>query len=536
MAYRNAMVVAAQPEAVEDGAQILAAGGNAVDAAVATALTQTAVDPQMCGIAGFGCAHVYDPARGAHETIDFYARVPSAARPDMWEQKLVAESDDGFGFTLSDRSNELGYGAIATPMTLRGLEALLTRHGTKPLRELIQPAIRHARDGVMVRPHMAAYWGQVPTESRAPHQDFLTFFEATRAIYSHPSGRVWKVGETLKNPDMARTLERLAANGVEDFYSGSLAADILADMRAHDAMLSSGDLAVSKALVGAPIWGSYRGYDIAGNPPPGGGVKLIETLHILENFDLAALGHNSPAYIATLAEAMKIGAVDRDRTHGDPAFLDVPVTRLTSKEYAAEMAARIRRGEKTHVPRMSSKEAADTTQVCIVDRAGLCVSLTHTLGTPSGVVTPGLGFMYNGAMGAFDPRPGRAGSIEPGKARMSSMSPTIVFKDGKPFFVVGAPGGTYITVGVLQAILNVVDFGMSALEAVSAPRISATSDVIWITNRILRSTEEELMRMGYPVKRSPFNYYFSGLHGVRIVGDRLDGAADPGRDGMALAV
>jgi gamma-glutamyltranspeptidase/glutathione hydrolase len=200
------------------------------------------------------------------------------------------------------------------------------------------------------------------------------------------------------------------------------------------------------------------------------------------------------------------------------------------------MAARIRRGEKTHVPRMSSKEAADTTQVCIVDRAGLCVSLTHTLGTPSGVVTPGLGFMYNGAMGAFDPRPGRAGSIEPGKARMSSMSPTIVFKDGKPFFVVGAPGGTYITVGVLQAILNVVDFGMSALEAVSAPRISATSDVIWITNRILRSTEEELMRMGYPVKRSPFNYYFSGLHGVRIVGDRLDGAADPGRDGMALAV
>lgn len=536
MVYRHSMVVAAQPEAVEAGAEILAAGGNAVDAAVATALTQTAVDPQMCGVAGFGCAHVYDPARGVHETIDFYARVPRAARGDMWEAKLVAESDDGFGFTLSDRANELGYGAIATPLTLRGLQAMLDRHGTKSFADLVAPAIRYAREGVMVRPHMAAYWGQVPTESRAPHQDFLTHFEATRAIYAHPSGRVWKVGETLKNPDMARTLERLADHGVEDFYSGGVAADILADMRAHDALLARDDLAATRALPNAPIWGSYRGLRIAGNPPPGGGVKLIETLNILENFDLVAMGHNRPAYIATLAEAMKIGAVDRDRTHGDPAFLDVPVARLTSKDYAAEMAARIKRGEKTHVPRMASKEAADTTQVCVVDRAGMCVSLTHTLGTPSGVVTPGLGFMYNGAMGAFDPRPGRAGSIQPGKARMSSMSPTLVFKGDKPVLVVGAPGGTYITVGLLQAILNVVDFGMSALEAVSAPRISATSDVIWLTNRILRSTEAALKDMGYPVKRSPFNYYFSGLHAIRIDGDRLDGAADPGRDGMALAV
>ena len=534
--YSNGMVVAAQPEAVEAGAQVLARGGCAADAAVAAAFTQTAVDPQMCGIAGFGCAHVCDPARGRHETIDFYARVPGAARADMWADKLVGESEDGFGFHLGDRSNELGYGAIATPVTLRGLQTLLTRHGSWPLAELMRPAIAYARDGVMVRPHMAAYWGQVPTESRAPHQDFLTHHDATRAIYAHPSGRVWKVGETLRNPDMARTLERLAEHGVEDFFSGGLAADILADMRGHDALLSADDLARTKALVGAPIWGSYRGYAIAGNPPPGGGVKLIETLNILEHFDLAAMGHNSALYIATLAEAMKIGAVDRDRTHGDPAFLDVPVARLTSKDYAADMAARIKRGEKTHVPRMASAEAADTTQVCVVDRAGMCVSLTHTLGTPSGVVTPGLGFMFNGAMGAFDPRPGRAGSIQPGKARMSSMAPTIVFKDGKPVFVVGAPGGTYITVGVLQAILNVVDFGMSALEAIAAPRISATSDVIWITNRILRATEAELTAMGYQVKRSPFNYYFSGLHGIRIVGDRLDGAADPGRDGMALAV
>ncbi len=263
---------------------------------------------------------------------------------------------------------------------------------------------------------------------------------------------------------------------------------------------------------------------------------LLEMLNILEHFDLRALGHNSPAYIAIVAEAMKIGAVDRDQHLGDPRFVDVPVERLLSKAHAAAMAERIKRGEKTRVPRLAAKEAADTTQVCVVDRDGMCVSLTHTLGTPSGVVTDGLGFMYNGAMGAFDPRPGRAASIAPGKARVSSMAPSIVFRDGKPFFVVGAPGGTYITPGILQAILNVVDFRMSALEAISAPRFCATSDTIWLTNRILRSAERDLKARGYPVKRSPQTYYFAGVHGIRIVDGLCDGAADPGRDGMALAV
>jgi gamma-glutamyltranspeptidase/glutathione hydrolase len=530
------MVVAAQPEAVEVGAEVLAAGGNAVDAAVATALTQTAVDPQMCGIAGFGCMHVFDPTRAIHETLDFYARAPLAATADMWAGKVVGESDDGFGFFLSDRANELGYGAIATPVTLRGLDAALKAYGTRALGDVLEAPIRHARDGVMVRPHMAMYWGQVPTESRAPHNDFLSAIPATAKIYTRDGGRAYKVGEILKNPDMSRTLARIAARGSDDFFTGEIAAEIAADMHAHGAMLTAQDLARAAPERGDVLWGTYRGLKIASNAPPGGGTKLIEMLNILEHFDLAGMGHNSPDYIATIAEAMKIGAADRDRFHGDPKFLDIPVARLTSKPYAADLAERIKRGEKFHVPRMSSKEAADTTHVCTVDRSGMCVTLTHTLGTPSGVVTEGLGFMYNGAMGAFDPRPGRASSIAPGKARMSSMAPSIVFKNDTPFFIVGAPGGTYITPGILQAILNVVDFGMSALEAVSAPRICATSDTIWLTNRVLRSTEAELVRRGYPVKRSPYTYYFAGLHAIRIVDGMPDGAADPGRDGMALAV
>lgn len=533
---KQGMVCAAQPEAVEAGAEVLAAGGNAVDAAVATALVQTVVDPQMCGIAGFGSMHIFDPARGRHECIDFYGRAPLSAKPDMWLDKLVGETEDGFGFILSDRSNEIGYGAISTPMTIRALAHALERHGTRRLADLIAPAASHADEGVMVRPHMHAFWSQVPTEGRAPHSEFLTALEPTRAIYTKPNGRLYGVGEKLRNPDMVRTLQRIASHGVDDFYRGAMSREISADMQRNRALLSAVDLAKCAVEETQPIWGTYRGLRIATNPPPGGGTMLLQMLNILEYFDLASMGHNSPDYIATIAEAMKIGAVDRDRHLGDPRFVDVPVERLTSKAYAAGFADRIHSGEKTHVPRMEAKEAADTTHVCAVDRSGMCVSLTHTLGTPSGVVTPGLGFMYNGAMGAFDPRPGRAGSIAPGKARVSSMAPTIVFDGDRPMLVLGAPGGTYITPGILQAILNVVDFGMSALEAVSAPRVCATSDTIAITNRVLRSTERELVRRGYPVKRSPFNYYYAGLHAIRIVDGRVDGGADPGRDGMAMAV
>lgn len=532
----SGMIVAAQPEAAEAGADVLAAGGNAVDAAVAAALTQTVVDPQMCGIAGFGCMHVYDPVGGTHETIDFYARAPLASTATMWTDKLVGESDDGFGFFLSDRSNEIGYGAIGTPLTIRGLDTALKQFGTKALGDLVEPAVRYARDGVLVRPHMAMYWGQVPTESKAPHQDFLNAIPATAKIYTREGGRALKVGEILKNPDMGRTLSRIATQGADDFYHGEIASEIISDMRAHGGLISRDDLLASNPQRGEILWGTYRGHRIASNPAPGGGTKLIQMLNILENFDLAGMGHNSPDYIAAIAEAMKVAAADRDKYHGDPKFLDVPVERLTSKGYAAELAARIKKGEKFHVPRASSREASDTTHVSVVDQGGMCVSLTHTLGTPSGVVTEGLGFMYNGAMGAFDPRPGRASSIAPGKARMSSMAPTIVFRGDEPFFVVGAPGGTYITPGILQAILNVVDFGMTAIEAISAPRICATSDTVWLTNRIRRSTEAELVRRGYPVKRSPYTYYFAGLHGIRIVDGKPDGAADPGRDGMAIAV
>ncbi len=534
----HGMVSAAQPEAVEAGLETLKAGGNAVDAAVATALVQTVVDPQMCGIAGFGSLHVYAPQKGLHECLDFHGRAPLAVTPEMWEHLLVGESEDGFGFQLEGRVNEIGYGAITSPMTLRALDEALGRYGTRRIGDLMVPAIHYAEQGFMVRPHVAAYWNQVPTEGRAPHSEFLTAVPATRRIYAKPDGTLRRIGETLRNPDMAATLRLVRERGVAEFYEGSIAARIVADMKAHGGLIGEADLQGARPEVNAPLWGTYRGLDIATNRPPGGGLMLIEMLNILEHFDLAAMGHNSPDYIATVAEAMKIATVDKDTKVGDPRFVAVPLDELTSKAYAAPLAERIRRGEKTSVPRLKAKgkESADTTHVVAVDENGVIATMTHTLGTPSGVVTEGLGFMYNGAMAVFDPRPGRPGSLAPGKSRFSSLAPSILFRDGKPFLALGAPGGTYIAMGILQVILNVVEFGMTASEAVAAPRFNATSDTLDITNRILRATEAELVRRGYPVRRWPMNFHFAGVHAIRMVDGRLDGGADPGRDGMAMAV
>jgi gamma-glutamyltranspeptidase / glutathione hydrolase len=535
---QHGIIVAPQPEAVEAGADVLASGGNAIDGAVACALVQTAVDPFMCGIAGFGSMHVYMPSRGVHQFIDFHGRAPSAATPDMWHDLIIAETEDGFGFTLEGAVNEIGYQSITTPMTLRALAAALDRYGSRTLAELLQPAIGYCNKGFLVRPHVAAYWNEKPTAGRRPHSEFCTRFPATRAIYAKPDGSVYDVGDRVTNLDMATTLRRIAETGAEDFYTGALAAQIVTDIAANGGLITSADLADAQPVDNPPLKATYRGYDIATNQPPGGGVMLVEMLNILENFDLAAMGHNSPAYIATVSEAMKIATIDKDNKVGDPAFVDVPLAALTSKEYAAERAAKIRAGEKANVVRLKSgcDESRDTTHICVVDRDGNIVSVTHSLGAPSGVVTDGLGFMYNGCMAVFDPRPGRAGSIAPGKARFTAMCPTLVFKDGEPTHVIGAPGGTFITMGVLQGILNMIDFGMSALEAVSAPRFCTTSNTIDITNRILRRTEAELQAQGYPVRRTALNYTFAGVHALRRTADGWEGGADPGRDGMVIKV
>ncbi|HEV3176780.1 MAG TPA: gamma-glutamyltransferase [Stellaceae bacterium] len=530
------MIVAPQPEAVEAGALALKRGGNAIDAAIACAFMQGVVDPQMAGIAGFGLMQIYMPKRGIHLHLDFHTRCPASVTPDMWAHLIEGEARDGFGFLLKGKVNDVGYQSIAVPGSLRAYEEALAEFGTMTWTDVIGPAIERAREGFMVRPHVYTMWTQKESAfGRVDLVDKLRSTAAGQKIYFHPDGTLKSPGERIVNPDMARSLERIARDGADLFYRGEMAEEIAADMSRHGGRVSLDDLKAYKTTRSAPIWGSYRGCRIAGAPPPAGGTLVIEILHILENFDLKRLGHNSPEFIRVLAEAMKYATADKDQHVGDPAFVEVPLDRLLAKSYARELAARIESGEKAHVERLG-QEKHGTTHISVVDGDGNVVSMTHSLGTPSGVITEGLGFMYNGCMSVYDPRPGRTGSLAPGKARFTSMSPTIVFKDDRPFIAIGAPGGTYISGSVAQGIVNVIDFEMSMLEAVTAPRISATSDIIDVSNRIPRFVTSEVEAMGYRIARSYQSYAFAGVHGIKMEGARWSGGADPQRDGMALEV
>lgn len=532
---QNAMVVAPQPEAAEAGLEVLRAGGNAVDAAIATALVQGVVDPLMCGIAGFGSMAVFRSESRVHEYIDFHAPAPTAATPDMWADLIEGEARDGFGFTLRGRVNDIGYKSICVPAALKGYALAHERHGRMPWADLVAPAIAWARKGWQVRPHVFEFWSTPAEMGRVANHERISRDLSARRLYCREDGSPKRVGDEVHNDDYANVLEVIAKDGAEAFYSGELASEIVADMRKNGGLISADDLASYIPKVNKPLFAQYRGYEVTTNQPPGGGLMLIEMLNILENFDLRKMGHNSSEYIRIVAEAMKRATIDKDRGIGDPAFVDVPLEELSSKHYAKMVADRIASGESSDVPRFSPDGfCKDTTHLSVIDRDGNCVSMTHSLGMPSGVITDGLGFQYNGCMGVFDPRPGRAGSIAPGKARFSSICPSIIFRDGSPYIVIGAPGATQISMGVLQAILNIIDFDASMSEAVALPRFSATSNAIDVTNRIPHHVTQQLSSGGYPIIRSPKSFGVAWVHGIRVTESGFEGGADPGGDGVAL--
>lgn len=530
------IIVAAQPEAVEAGAVVLKRGGNAVDAAIACAMVQTVVDPQMAGIAGFGVLQVAMPVRGIHACLDFHARCPAAARPDQWADIIEGETPDGFGFIVRGGVNANGYESIAVPGSLLAFAEAVSEWGTMDWADVLAPAIERCRRGVVIRPALHGRW--VQDERRVGRTDYVDKLRITpegRRIYFHPDGTLRRAGETLLNPDMLRTLERIARDGIDTFYRGEIADEIDSDMRANGGLLRRADLEAYRTRRTTPLWGEYRGARIAAPQPPSGGVMVLEILNILQHFDLAALGHNSPEHIRIMVEAQKRATIDKDRYVSDPEFVDVPLDRLLGAEHAASMADEIRRGERAHVERLNA-EPRDTTTVHVIDRWGNAVSMTHSLGSPSGVISPGLGFMYNGCMAVFDPRPGRTGSIAPGKSRFASMAPCLGFRGNEPFLSVGAPGGTHITLAIAQVISNLLDFDMSMLEAVCAPRISAAIGTIEVSNRVPEYVTDAVQQLGYRVKRSHQTYAFAAVHGVLKQGSRLSGGADPQRDGMSLIV
>ena len=532
----RAMITAPQPEAVEAGASVLKDGGNALDAVLACAFTQGVVDPLMCGIGGLGSMQVFDPATGQHVVLDGLSTCPAACTEDMWLRDFERECSDGYGYVVQGGVNEKGHRAVTTPGILRVFAEAHRRFGRTAWEKLFVPAIGFAEQGWLIRPHVAGVFAtNEASYGRLPYVEKLRLTPDGRRLYMRPDGTPKRVGDPVRNPELAATLRGIARDGVEAFYTGDLARRLVADMAAHGGLMTLADLANFKPELRAPLAVAYRGRRLAMPPPPAGGIVIAEMLRILERFDLSSLGHNSAEYIGIVAEAMKIAGRDKDEKIGDPAFVKPPLDELLSDDYADACAARIRRGEKASLTRVGA-DAQNTTTVSCVDGAGMVVSLTHTLGVPSGVIPPGTGFMLNGARVWCEPRPGRAGSIAPGKRRFSSMTPSIVFEGDTPVATVGAPGGAWIGPAVLQALLNVLDWGMTMQEAVSAPRFSATTDVIDISNRIPRAVQRDLEAMGYEVRRSPLSYPFAAPHGITMWGGVLEGGADPQRDGYVAAV
>lgn len=533
-AYR-AMIVAPQPDAVEAGWTVLARGGSAIDATIACALMQGVVDPMMCGVAGLGVLHVHDGRTGRSEVIDGLSTVPAAATRSMWADLFEGECADGYGYRLRGAVNELGPGAVTTPGILRVFEAAHAEYGRLPWADLFRPAIDRAREGWAVRPHVhTMFTSDERAYGRCMMADKLAYTAEGQALYME-HGAPKPVGRLVQNPALARTLERLAAEGPDLFYTGDLARLMVEDMAQAGGLLSMEDLAAFKVRRAPPLTITYCGRTIAVPAPSAGGVVVAEMLRILERFDLVAMGHNSADYIRTVAEAMKIAGRDRERHIGDPDHALPPLDWLLSDGYAEDCAAAIRRGDKASLARTTG-DSKDTTTISCWDAEGTVVSLTHTLGVPSGVIPPGTGYMMNGAMNWYDPRPGSANSIGPGKRRFSSMSPTLVYEGAEPVVSLGAPGGAWIGVAMLQGLLNLLDWGMGVQDAVMAPRMSATTDAIDISNRIPRRVQAELAAAGYEVRRSPQTFPFAALHGITRWNGVLEGGADPQRDGYAAGV
>ncbi len=533
----QSMIVAPQAQAVEIGAAVLASGGNAIDAAVTTAFAQGVLDPQMCGVGGFGSATVR-LADGALHTVAFHGRAGVRATPTMWQELVLGEYRDGYGFHLQDYLNDVGYQSITTPGTIAGLAQLLEQFGTRSWAACIAPAVPLAREGYRLTPKGASRFHR-PKVANHPHTMMrASHTPGAQAIFTRDGHYPWHEGERFVQADYATTLERLAANGPAEFYTGATAQAMAADFARHGGFTTAEDLANYSARQLAPLVGTYRGYTVVTDPPPSGGLTLLAMLNVVEGYDLRSLGHNSAAYIDLLARTMQWAYRDWATVLGDPEFSAVPVERLASKEYAAAARAALDGGARFEVPRWRADEQG-TTHISVLDQWGNAVSLTHSLGASSGVVTSGLGFQYNNCMNCFDPLPGHANSIAPGKARLSGLAPTILLKDGAPAVVIGAPGGTRITTGVFQSILNIVDFGMRATEAVSAPRFDAQGSIIDIEARIAETVCAELRAMGHPVERLPIPWWRGPLVHA-IVRDpqtgQLDGGADPRGEGMALLV
>ena len=461
------MVVSQSALASQVGSEVLRAGGTAVDAAVATAFALAVTHPAAGNLGGGGFL-LYRPAEGDPAAYDFREKAPAAASPTMFLK----------GGAYDEVLHHESHLSVGVPGTVAGLHLAWKENGKLPWRRLVEPAIALARDGFRVTDGFArSLQAVLPEMKRHP---------ASLAQFSK-NGVPYKVGDLFKQAELARTLERIAAEGPAGFYQGETARLIAQEMQKSGGLITEADLGAYAPKKRVPIRGTYRGYEVLSMPPPSsGGIALLEMLNVLEGYDLKATGPGSAATVHLVTEAMRRAFADRAHHIGDPDFnADLPIARLTSKEYAADLRKTIRLGQASKSSPETfewPKESAETTHLSVVDANRNAVSLTYTLEDSYGskIVVPGAGFLLNNEMGDFNAGPGlttREGLVgtppnlaAPGKRMLSSMTPTILARNGKVFLVIGSPGGRTIINTVLLVILNVVDFGLNVQEAIDAPR------------------------------------------------------------------
>ena len=530
------VVVAPQPAAVEIGADVLERGGNAFDAAIAAGYMQIVVDPFMCGLGGWGAATLYDASSSTLSHVGFWPRIGSRMYPEMWADDVEGYTDLWRFALFGDYRNMIGYQSIMTPGTVAGFEKIHSSGATRPLAELMAPSIARSREGFPI-PEYVASRGHQPAIPGMPHpRDKYASTDAARALFHNERGDIKNTGEFYVNPDQARILEMIAGAGADIFYKGELGDRISADLDANGAFVTREDLFGYRPVVEAPLRVSYRGLEVASSAVPGGGLLTLQALKILEHFDLAAMGHNSPEHAFTVAAALAWVGVTRGNHLTDPTFNDVPTEEILSEPRMRDIAERIRRSELPD--RHALNMPGQTTHLSVMDELGNCVSVTHTLTTCSGVVIPGTGFTWNDCVSLMDPIAGRPNSYEPGKARASAVSPTVVLRDGEPSMVVGAPGGWSISSAVSQVISNVIDFGMTPVEAVSAPRWHSEGTPAYTELRTPARTVEAVRGRGMEVVHSNHNYEpaFASVQLALRDGGVFKGGADPRRSNGAVAV
>jgi gamma-glutamyltranspeptidase/glutathione hydrolase len=520
VAADNGMVVTAHRLASEAGVEVLKNGGNAVDAAVAVGYVLAVVYPSAGNIGGGGFMTIR-LKDGKTAFLDFRERAPLAATKTMYQDK------DG---NVVKGLSTLGYFAVGVPGSVMGLETARVKYGTKPREELMAAAIRLAKDGFTLQQ------GDVITLNSGAKK--LSKDQAAAAIFMKTDGKPFAAGDQLKQSELAASLESISKDGPDAFYKGAITDAIVKASTAKGGILAKADFEQYSVRELEPIRCNYRGYEIVSSPPPSsGGVIICEILNILEGIPLGHLGSESSETVHYMIEAMRYAYADRNAALGDPDFVKNPVETLTDKAYAAKIRAAIdpfRAGKSDDIKPLGLAESNETTHYSIVDKDGNAVAVTYTLNGSfgAGVVADGTGILLNNEMDDFTSKPGvanlyglvqgEANAIEPKKTPLSSMSPTIVTKDGKLFMVIGSPGGARIITITLEAIINVIDHGMNIQEAIDAPRIHhqwQPDKVFMEPFALSRDTRKLLSEMGHDVNID-FNWPIWGQAAGILVGGK----------------